>query len=303
MQQLLILSGKGGTGKTTVASALIRLSETRAYADCDVDAPNLHLIMAEPQEAPDVVPYDGLPKAEIDPTLCQNCGRCQALCRFSAITKTDGHYQVDAYACEGCAVCQAFCPAKAVTMVPARIGELRLYQNERRVFSTARLQMGSGASGKLVTEVKRRMREASDPREPMAVIDGSPGIGCPVIASVSGVSLVLIVTEPTLSGLSDLKRLVQTTRRLGVPACVCINRYDVSLTHTEAIEAFCQEEQLPYLGRIPFDPLASQAINQGLSVVELSSPAGDALRQIYQRLMTLLDGIPHEHTNFSKGDD
>jgi MinD superfamily P-loop ATPase len=185
MKQLLILSGKGGTGKTTIASAFIRLSKAKAYADCDVDAPNLHLITEQSSE-PRKTDYYGLPNAEINPVLCIKCDLCRQNCRFDSISvEADKKYKVDPFACEGCGVCEAVCPADAVTLKPAVSGELMLFANEREVFSTAQLKMGSGNSGKLVTEVKKQMKTEAVNTE-FAIIDGSPGIGCPVIASISG---------------------------------------------------------------------------------------------------------------------
>jgi MinD superfamily P-loop ATPase len=178
MKQLLILSGKGGTGKTTVASAFIKLSVAKAYADCDVDAPNLHLVMAQ-DAAPERTDYYGMPKAEIDADRCTGCGLCKENCRFDAISGGNG-FKVDPFACEGCGVCEAVCPANAVSLKPAIAGELTLYAGEGKVFSTARLKMGSGTSGKLVTEVKKKMRSAASPDTSLAIIDGSPGIGCPL---------------------------------------------------------------------------------------------------------------------------
>lgn len=181
MKQLLILSGKGGTGKTTVAGAFISLSKAKAYADCDVDAPNLHLI-SHWSSAPQRSDYFGMPKARINTAKCIGCGECLSHCRFDAI-KAGTPFRVKPFACEGCGVCVAACPADAVSMEPAPAGELALYRDDARVFSTAKLAMGSGTSGKLVTEVKRRMGSDAGDAE-LAVIDGSPGIGCPVIASI-----------------------------------------------------------------------------------------------------------------------
>ena len=225
MKQLLIVSGKGGTGKTTVAGAFIRLLQATAYADCDVDAPNLHLLLA-PHTNPENADFYGLDKAEIDAALCIRCGVCARYCRFDAIEEARP-FHVDPFACEGCGVCEAVCPARAVRMVPAVAGELLLYRNDA-VFSTARLRMGSGNSGLLVSEVKKRLEQAS-PMAEIAVIDGSPGIGCPVIASLSGSNMVLVVTEPSVSGQSDLERILQTAQVFSMQCAVCVNRYDISM--------------------------------------------------------------------------
>lgn len=287
MKQLLILSGKGGTGKTTVAGAFIRLSGAKAYADCDVDAPNLHLLMHRAEE-PETTDYYGLPKAEIDAGLCVGCGRCAENCRFDAIT-ADGGYRVLPYACEGCAVCEAVCPAGAVSLKPAIAGELRLYTGGGEVFSTAKLKMGSGTSGKLVTEVKKQMKSAAAD-VPLAVIDGSPGIGCPVIASVSGTDMVLVVAEPSLSGISDMERVLKTAAMFHTKTAVCVNKYDINPENTGKIEAFCRAEGIPFVGRIPFDPAAVKAVNDGLTVADVDCAAGRAVGEVFHSTMALLFG-------------
>ena len=234
MKQLLILSGKGGTGKTTIASAFIKLSVAKAYADCDVDAPNLHLIMAQNSE-PERTDYFGMPKAEIDVDKCIECGLCKENCRFDAISDENG-FKVDSFACEGCGVCEAVCPADAVSLKPAVAGELMLYADNNKVFSTAQLKMGSGTSGKLVTEVKKQMKTVASADTKLAIIDGSPGIGCPVIASLSGVNMVLIVAEPSISGISDMERIIKTAETFRTKIGVCINKHDTNSANTEKIE-------------------------------------------------------------------
>lgn len=285
MKQLLILSGKGGTGKTTLAASFVSLSGAKAYADCDVDAPNLHLVTRHPHE-PRHSDYYGMPKAVIDPTLCIQCGRCQEHCRFDAIYN-DGTYWVNHFACEGCGVCALLCPTKAVSFVPDIAGDLMLYKNGA-VFSTAELQMGSGTSGKLVTEVKKQLIKAADKSE-FAVIDGSPGIGCPVIASMSGADLVLIVAEPSVSGISDMERIIDTAIKFQVRVVVCTNKYDLNLSKTEEIENYCRENHLLFVGRIPYDPAAIRATNLGMSVADIDCIAGSAIRQIYDNTFVLLN--------------
>lgn len=286
MKQLLILSGKGGTGKTTVAGALIKLSQARAYADCDVDAPNLHLSMARTGEA-EWFDYYGMPKARIDAERCIGCGQCEKNCRFGAIFSEDG-YVVDPFSCEGCGVCEAICPVNAVSMHPALAGEQMLYRSARSIFSTAQLKMGSGTSGKLVSEVKKRMLSSLLPETELAIIDGSPGIGCPVIASLSGVSMALIVAEPSVSGISDMERIIRTAQIFQTPLCVCVNKADVNSELTGQIERFCEEKQIPFVGTIPYDPLAVTAINDGKTIIEIDCPSGRAVREIYAETMRLL---------------
>lgn len=290
MKQLLILSGKGGTGKTTLASAFIKLSEARVFADCDVDAPNLHLVINQTVE-PRRSYYYGLPKATIDSAKCIGCGLCMQHCRFDSILDENG-YKVDYYACEGCGVCEALCPAGAVALKPAVAGELMLYANDT-VFSTAELKMGSGTSGMLVSEVKKQMKEAAGDAD-FAIIDGSPGIGCPVIASISGVDMVLIVAEPSVSGISDMERIISTAGKFQTRVAVCINKYDTNIENSNRIEEFCRKNSLPFTGRIPFDPDAVKAVNSGLSIVDVDCPSGRAAGEVFDRTLPLL---------FSKGEE
>ena len=285
MKQLLILSGKGGTGKTTTAAAFIAFAEAQAFADCDVDAPNLHLV-AQFASEPERRPYLGGQKAEIDAAACARCGRCVAHCRFGAVQETDAGFVVDPIACEGCGVCVAVCPEQAVRLVDDVAGEQALYREEA-VFSTAKLKMGRGNSGKLVTEVKKALTQESNAE--LVIIDGSPGIGCPVIASVSGVDMVLLVAEPSLSGLSDLKRVAQICRGFGTKTAICVNKADISPKNTDKVAQFCEEEDIPFLGTIPYDKAVPQAINAGHSIAESDSPARTALKKIFEQTMRLLN--------------
>lgn len=285
MKQLLILSGKGGTGKTTISDAFIRLSGAKAYADCDVDAPNLHLIVPH-SAAAERADYYGLPKAYINAQLCTNCGLCMKNCRFDAVL-SGNEYKVDYYACEGCGVCEAVCPTGAISLKPAISGELMLYKG-KSIFSTAELKMGSGTSGMLVTEVKKRMRTAASGID-LAVIDGSPGIGCPVIASLSGVDMVLVVAEPSISGISDMLRIVVSAQRFRIKIAVCVNKYDINMENTRKIEDFCKKVDIPFTGRIPFDPDAVTAINNSKSIIDVDCAAGKAVKEVFSSTIKILD--------------
>lgn len=290
MKKLLILSGKGGTGKTTVAAAFIDFLNTSAFADCDVDAPNLHIVTGITVK-PERWDYFGSQKAAIDPAKCAGCGICLDKCRFDAISRHDGICEINEFACEGCGVCTFVCPEKAVTMNEDVAGKQMLYK-DGRVFSTARLKMGRGNSGKLVTEVKTALTRAAPDKE-LAIIDGSPGVGCPVIASVSGVNLALIVVEPSLSGIHDMERILKTTALLGVKAAVCVNKYDTCVENTDAIERYCRENDVPFVGRVPYDKQASAAINAGHSLASVDCPAKDALKGVCRRVMALMGESDH----------
>lgn len=285
MKRLLILSGKGGTGKTTTAAAFIRFSQTKAMADCDVDAPNLHLVNGQTTE-PEISEFLGGDKAVIDPQRCIGCGICKEHCRFDALQERDGVYRVQEVSCEGCGVCEYVCPEQAVKLVTDMAGTKKLYLGEN-VFSTATLKMGRGNSGKLVTEVKMAMLKHA-PETEVAIIDGSPGIGCPVIASVSGMHLVLVVAEPSLSGISDLKRLVKTAETLQTKLAVCVNKFDMAPEKTEEIRQFCVECHIPFVGVLPYDPVASKMMNQGKSIADTDGPLKEALFHVYQNTMELL---------------
>jgi len=280
MKQLLVLSGKGGTGKTTVASALIALSDAKVYADCDVDAPNLHLVMTS-KSVPEKYDFFGMKKAEVDVDRCISCGLCKTNCRFDAICDQPT-YSVDPYACEGCGLCERLCPANAIHMLDVKAGDVMVYEDQA-LFATAKLKMGFGTSGLLVSEVKKQMKRAQG--EDISVVDGSPGIGCPVIASMSGADLVLIVAEPSLSGISDMDRILKTAKVFGTKAVVCTNKWDLNPELTQVIKSYCADHGLSYLGEIPYDPHVIEAVNSGKNIMAYECEASLAIKHIYVRLM------------------
>lgn len=282
MKQLLVLSGKGGTGKTTIASAFIELGQAKAYADCDVDAPNLHLV-SKHKELKDSFDYLGMHKAFIDQETCVECSICSENCRFDAIVQN----KVDVYACEGCGLCAHLCPHNAIEMVENKAGRVEIYRSEA-VFSTAKLKMGEGNSGLLVTEVKKQLKPYQTQVD-FAVIDGSPGIGCSVIASLAGVDLVLVVAEPTISGMSDMIRVLEVALRMGVKAVVCINKYDMNLKLTEDIESHCLEKGIPFLGGIPYDADAMRLVNKGRTIVSDTCPSGEATKRVFEKVRRIMN--------------
>ena len=284
MKQLLILSGKGGTGKTTIASSFIQLSQARAYADCVVEAPNLHLINNLGEKTSK--PYYGMKKAKIDQSKCIKCGLCQTHCRFDAID-FDGTYKINPYMCEGCSVCQFVCPVDAIEMYDSIDGETTIYRG-KQLFSTAELNIGSGNSGKLVTEVKENLKSNLTDEE-FVIIDGSPGIGCPVIASLSGVDMVLIVAEPTLSGLSDLQRIIETAKHFRVKIAVCVNKYNINESLTLKIKNYVEELKIAFVGKIPYDKNVVKLINKGKTPIDEESEVSFAIKQVYEDTITILN--------------
>ncbi|WP_313757400.1 ATP-binding protein [Tissierella sp.] len=286
MKQLLILSGKGGTGKTTVASAFIKLANAKAFADCDVDAPNLHLLMNQISQ-PIISDYYGMDKAFIDTGKCKSCGICKESCRFDAIKLVNEEFKVDYFSCEGCGVCEEICSFDAIALRPDIAGKLTLYTKDK-IFSTAQLKMGSGTSGKLVSEVKKQMKESVENAD-LAIIDGSPGIGCPVIASLSGVDMVLIVAEPSLSGINDMLRIIRTAKKLNVKTLVCVNKYDTNVENTNKIKSICEQLNLAFVGEIPYDKEVIKAINTGQSIVDVKCKAGNAAKDVFKNTMKIIN--------------
>lgn len=288
MKQLVILSGKGGTGKTTVASSFIFLSQHKTFADCDVDAPNLSQMLMFSNTAEK--PFVGLSKAELNIETCTRCLKCEKLCKFKAISD----FKVDPFRCEGCGVCEYVCPQKdqngnkAIHLAKQVSGKTMLSKNGDDVFSNAELFIGSGASGRLVSEIKCNLIKNSKNSE-FSIIDGSPGIGCPVIASITGANMVLIVAEPTISGIHDLERIVITSKRFGAKVAVLINKADINKANSEKIKNYCQNENIKVLAEIPFDKLVNKAVNSGIPVVDYKdSQAGKILKEAYKLTMDML---------------
>lgn len=286
MRELLILSGKGGTGKTTVASSFIKLSAVKSYADCDVDAPNLHLVVNKNNNVKEKN-YYGMDKAHINSELCIACGKCQESCRFHAI-EHNGEYKVNLFSCEACGLCQHICPSSAISMERYIDGKIQLFKNEVSTFSTAELKMGSGTSGMLVSEVKKNLRDNSE-KSGFAIIDGSPGIGCPVIASISGVDMLLIVAEPSVSGFSDMKRIVKTAYKFNTPVLVCVNKYDINIRKTNEIQKFCEEKNIPFVGKIAFYNKLIDEINSGGTLIDLEGKAKSELESVYYTTMKIFN--------------
>lgn len=286
MKELLILSGKGGTGKTTIAGAFIKLAQAQAFADCDVDAPNLHLSM-KLKDKPQIKEFYGMDKAYIDQSKCISCGICKENCKFNAIDYDENKNKntINPYGCEGCSVCQFLCPEDAISMEKDVAGQLILY-DKNQIFSTAKLKMGSGNSGLLVSEVKKQVKSTDRDIE-FAIIDGSPGIGCPVIASITGVDMILLVAEPTISGISDLMRIIDTANYFKVTMVLTINKYDINEDLSKKIEAICREKEIGFVGKIPYDKKAIEAVNKGLTIVDIDCQAGKSIKKVFDKTMNL----------------
>ena len=290
--ELVVISGKGGTGKTSVAASLAVLAGPVVLADCDVDAADLHLLMS-----PEVrITHEFMSgnEAVIDQARCIRCGICASWCAFDAIRtvadpENGQRLVVDRLACEGCGVCAHYCPAKAIDFPERWRG--RWFESETRCgpMVHACLDVGAGNSGKLVTQVRRRASEIAVARGLQWVItDGPPGVGCPVIASLTGATHVLAVTEPGVSGRHDLKRLLQLTRHFSIPSFVCVNRYDLDESAMEEIGSITREHGATLLGGIPWDPGFSEMQHAGKTVVEGSGPGALRIREIWEKLRTLV---------------
>jgi MinD superfamily P-loop ATPase len=287
MKQIVVISGKGGTGKSTIVASLAKLVEHGMLADCDVDAPNLHLLF--PGKSLLRRTYSGTKVARINADRCTTCGRCREVCRFNAI---DENFVVKSLACEGCAACLVVCPAEAIDLMDETTGEVSVDQTDVGIFAHARLAIGAEGSGKLVTEVRKNCFEFHQD-EPILLIDGSPGIGCVVIASITGTDAVLCVTEPTPSGFQDLDRVLQVARHFQVPAMVCVNKFDLNLAQTAAIEAYCSTEGVPVLAKIPFDPAVVKALQNGMSPVDAGlTTIVEPIQHMWQALMAHLTTSP-----------
>lgn len=280
MKSVLFLSGKGGTGKTSLAGAFAFLAKEKVLADCDVDAANLHLLL-DPKITSEGN-FQGIKLAVKDNEKCTFCGKCREVCRFQAI---DENFTIDSYMCEGCGACAYVCPVDAITLLLVDCGRWYTAQSRLGPLASAELYPGEETSGKLVSLVKEKAAGlAKETKVETLLIDGAPGIGCPVIASVSGVSAVILVTEPSLSGLHDLERILGVVRHFGIAAYLVINKADINEKVSEKIEAFAAAEQLPVLGRIPYDRKVTEMMVVGKSAVEdAESLAGAAMSVVFER--------------------
>ncbi|NSW90089.1 MAG: 4Fe-4S binding protein [Firmicutes bacterium] len=279
MKQVVFISGKGGTGKSTLVSSLSILVKEKVLADCDVDAPNLHILLkGETLKKED---YFGAKEASIDNCSCVKCGVCRDTCRFGAISED---IKIIPMKCEGCGACVLVCPQGAIHLEEVKTGETYVSATNRGTFSHALLDIGAEGSGKLVTEVRKNIYNYKKD-EKWVLIDGSPGIGCVVIASITGTDAVVAVAEPTKSGLSDLERVLGVARHFQIPGFVCINKYDLNQEVASQIEDFCKKNNFPVIGKIPFDPSIVKALQEFKTPVEVgNSSVTDRIKSLWARL-------------------
>jgi len=273
MGQLTIISGKGGTGKTTLTAAFASLADGKVLADCDVDAADLHLILNPTIKRRES--FSGGRSPVVDAEKCTKCGICTEVCRFDAIE--DGG--VDLIACDHCGLCVYACPEHAITMEEDFNGEWYVSETDYGPMVHARLGIGEENSGKLVTVVRKEASEIAKERDlKLVIIDGPPGIGCPVISSIAGVDLVLVVVEPTLSGIHDMERILNLANHFRIPALACINKYDINLANTKRIRDYCERNEVEMVGMIPFDAKVIDALVQRRSIIEY--PCGAVTREV-----------------------
>ena len=274
MKEIVVISGKGGTGKTVITAALAALAKNKVMADCDVDAADLHLLL-QPKIKEKHVFKSGF-TAVIDKKKCTECGKCAEICRFEAIGKD---FSIDTISCEGCAFCSFVCPAGAIKMVENEAGEWFISETRFGPLVHAKLGIAKENSGKLVSLVRKKSKEIAErENSEWIIIDGSPGIGCPVIASLSGVNYALVITEPTLSGLHDARRVIGVAGHFKVPVKLVINKYDINLDMTKKIEKYCRDNNIQLIGKIGFDKSIVRAMVEGKTIIEY--PHGKAKKEI-----------------------
>jgi MinD superfamily P-loop ATPase len=281
MKQIVVISGKGGTGKTVLTASLASLSMNKVMVDCDVDAADLHLLLKP--EIKERHEFRSGVTARIDKDICQECGECISVCRFDAISED---FRVDAVSCEGCTICSYVCPAGAVVLEENVSGEWFVSETKYGPFVHAKLGIAEENSGKLVCKVREAAKAIAEQEKlDYVIIDGPPGIGCPVIASLSGVDLALIVTEPTLSGMHDMERVAQVSKHFGVSTKVVINKYDLNPKNSETIKQICEQADIEVIALLPFSRQVSESIVQGIPLVEFTRDgiAGD-IAMLWERI-------------------
>jgi MinD superfamily P-loop ATPase len=292
MKEIVVVSGKGGTGKTTVLARYAGIANAAVVADCDVDAPNLHMLLKPKQLRRE--PFTGSAVAHVDAARCSGCGRCEELCRFDALSLTGGDDAkaiVDLDGCEGCGVCARACPEGAIALRDRRVGEWYLSETENGTMVHALLEPGAENSGKLVAMVKHMAKaKAKEEGAELILVDGPPGIGCPVISALSGADVVVIVAEPTLSGLSDFRRIADLVVGFGIVCALLINKTDLNHDVTETLLEEARERHIECIGMVPFDEALLNWMARGTSLGDdvVDSPAMAEISKSFERLRWLL---------------
>ena len=291
MKEIVVISGKGGTGKTSITAAFAMLAGRNAViADCDVDAADMHLLL-QPDYARSEDFYSGF-KAKIDQNLCIKCGKCKQVCRFDAVQKIDDSYNIINLDCEGCAYCAEICPVKAIQMVEQNVGKWYISQIKSEAQMVhARLGIGADNSGKLVAKVKKEAKNISqETGKDYILVDGSPGIGCPVVSSLSGANYVIVVTEPTLSGFHDMKRVFELIQNFKLPSGCIINKQDVNAEISEKIVEFCTTNKIDIISKLPYDETFSEAMTQGKTIIEFDEEnLKNILKDSWSKILLLTD--------------
>jgi len=286
VKELVVISGKGGTGKTSLMAAFASLAEKKVLCDADVDAADLHLLMdPDIKERHD---FQGGSTAIINPNNCTQCGLCRDLCRWNAISEA---FEVDPIECEGCGVCVDFCPEEAIDFPIKTCGEWFISNTRFGPMVHARLGIAEENSGKLVALVRQEAKKLAEKNKlDLLITDGPPGVGCPVIASLGGASAVLVVAEPTVSGLHDMERVAQLAAHFKVPGMVCVNKFDLNFDQTEAIEKLAKENKMTMVGRVPFDPVFTESMVKGQTVLEYvgNSKFRSSISEIWQNIRNQL---------------
>lgn len=280
MKQLAIISGKGGTGKTSLCASFAILAKNKVIVDCDVDAADLYLLL-KPKSL-HVHSFSSGKTAAIDSLRCTRCGLCAHICRFEAIQ----NFKVEPLSCEGCGFCSHVCPVSAISLTNNDSGRWIVSSTDYGLFIYAKLNPGEENSGKLVAQVRREaFKRGKEENTELIIIDGPPGTGCPVISSIAGVDGVLIVTEPTMSGLHDLERIVSLVDHFGIETYICVNKWDINEENFRKICDFCISSRKELIGEIPFDQRVHRALNNGITMCEISdSPVAEAVKKVWETL-------------------
>lgn len=286
MKELTIISGKGGTGKTSIIASLASLAGNKVIVDADVDAADLHLVI--PPRIRHRADFEGGSIAAIDNGLCTECGECRERCRYGAVSED---YSIDPIACEGCGVCVHFCPADAIAFNRRTCGEWYISDTDHGPMVHAKLGIAEENSGLLVSLLRKEAKELAEKESLETILlDGPPGIGCPVIASVTGATAVLVISEPTMSGLHDLKRVNELASFLNVPAMACVNKFDINPELSEEIKSYAKESHMTYVGSVPYDTDVTAAMVAQKSLVDFSNGKGAAaVKKVWENVQQFMD--------------